>query len=101
LKVQDNKPHLGHIFSATRGIIFLGTPHRGSDKASLAKVVASIVGVVHNTNVNLLRDLERDSQTLDRIGDRFRPMLEKHPFSVWSFVEKLPTYGKEPVCELE
>jgi hypothetical protein len=66
--------------------------------ASLAKVVASIVRVVHNTNVNLLRDLERDSQTLDRIRDGFTRTLENHPFSIWSFVEELPTRGTEKVC---
>jgi hypothetical protein len=43
--VRDTKPHLGHIFSATQGIVFLGTPHRGSGMTTLAKLVASVAQV--------------------------------------------------------
>jgi hypothetical protein len=55
-----------------RGIIFLGTPHRGSDMASLAKVVAFVAQVtLRNTNDKVIRDLERDSEILNRIRDNF------------------------------
>ena len=61
---------------------------------SLAKVVASVARVaLRNPNVNLVRDLERDSQTLDRIRDSFSRILDKQTWTVWSFVEELATAG--------
>ena len=92
--VRDTQPHLTRIFSATRGIIFLGTPHRGSGLSSLAKVTASVAQVALQTvNDNLIRDLERDSQTLDRIRDSFSRILARRTFTLWSFVEELSTPG--------
>jgi hypothetical protein len=65
--------------------------------ASLANVVASIAQVtLQYPNVDLVRDLERDSQTLDRIGDSFSRILDRRTLTVWSFVEELaiPGIGK-------
>jgi hypothetical protein len=92
--VWDTQSHLSHIASATRGIIFLGTPHRGSNMTSLGKVVARVSQIVlRNANVNLITDLERDSQTLDRIRDNFSRVLHKHTLTIWSFVEELSISG--------
>ena len=97
--VRNTQPHLAHIFSATRGIIFLGTPHRGTGVISLAKVVASVAQLAsQNTNINLIRDLERDSQILDRIRDSFSRILDRRTLSVWSFVEELSMTGLGRVC---
>jgi hypothetical protein len=98
--VRDTKPHLGHIFSATRGIIFLGTPHRGSSMTTLAKLVASVARVaLQDVNHSLIRDLERDSQTLDRIRDGFSRILDKRVLKVWSFEEELAvTGGGKVIC---
>ena len=66
---------------------------------SLARVVASVARVaLQNPNVNLIRDLERDSQTLDRIRDSFSQILDKRTWTVWSFVEELATAGVGKVC---
>lgn len=92
--VRDALPHLARIFSATRGVVFLGTPHRGSGLASLTKVVASVAQIaLQNVNDNLFRELERDSSTLDRIRDRFSRILDKRVVTIWSFVEELTTTG--------
>ena len=48
---------------------------------------------LQNSNVNLVRDLKRDSQTLDRIGDSFSRILDRRTLDVWSFVEELPIPG--------
>lgn len=62
--------------------------------ASLANVVASVAQVsLQYPNVDLVRDLERDSQTLDRIGDSFSRILDRRRLTVWSFVEELPIPG--------
>ena len=61
---------------------------------SLAKVVASVANVaLQNVNTSLIRDLERDSETLDRIGDRFSRILYRRTLTVWSFEEELVTIG--------
>jgi hypothetical protein len=98
-RVKDTKPHLACIFSATRGIVFLGTPHRGSSTASLAKLVALVIQtVLKNTNDGLIRDLERDSPNLDRMRENFSQMLNRRTFAIWSFEEELPVSGIGKVC---
>jgi len=98
-QVQETLPHLAQIFSATRGIVFLGTPHRGSGAVSIANVVASVAQIgLQNPRLDLIRDLEWDSQTLDRIGDSFGRILEKRTLAVWSFSEELALTGIGKVC---
>ena len=66
---------------------------------SIAKVVASVARIVlQNPHIDLIRDLERDSQTLDRIGDSFSRILDKRTLTVWSFSEELPMIGIGKVC---
>jgi protein SERAC1 len=67
---------------------------------SLAKIVASIAKItLQHPNDNLVRDLESDSQTLDRIRDGFSRILHKctRTLTVWSFVEELalPVIGEK------
>jgi len=65
---------------------------------ALAKVVASVARVaLQNPNDSLIRDLERDSQTLDRIRDSFSRILDKRTLGVWSFVEELAIEGGRKV----
>jgi protein SERAC1 len=62
--------------------------------SSLGKVVASIAKLAFQTvNDDLIRDLQRDSQILDRIRDSFSRILDRRTFTVWSFVEELATAG--------
>jgi protein SERAC1 len=61
---------------------------------TLAKLVASVAQVaLQNVNRGLIRDLERDSQTLDRIRDSFSRILDKRVLKVWSFEEELAIKG--------
>ena len=64
------------IKSATQGIVFLGTPHRGSDKAKWGSVATKLMGVVlkdHNSKV--IDALIRGSETLERIQNDFSRFL--------------------------
>ena len=82
--------HLQPIFTSTYGIIFLGTPHRGSGKASLGDVATSILKAFgHDANSSLVRDLRADSQTLERVADAFSRMLAMEKIKVHSFYEEL------------
>jgi len=66
---------------------------------SIAKVVASVARMALQTpGLDLIRDLERDSQTLDRIGDNFGRILDRRTLAVWSFAEELAITGIGKVC---
>jgi len=67
--------------------------------ASIAKVVASVAQIAFQTpRLDLIRDLERDSQILDRIGDNFGRILNRRTIAVWSFAEELAITGLGKVC---
>lgn len=66
---------------AVYGILFLGTPHRGSKSASIGKR--------HFKLRKLLQALEKNSDTLDQINDRFLQTLEEHSnIAISSFREE-------------
>lgn len=64
------------VAPATSAICFLGTPHRGSGTASIGKIAYQVtVAATKRPNSRLLQDLERNSPTLDAIGDSFSQTL--------------------------
>lgn len=65
---------------------------------TLPKLVASIIKAVQDVNVDLIRDLERESQTLDRIADSFGQILVRRMITVFSFEEELGMGGGRKVC---
>jgi len=82
--------HLRPIFKASYGVIFLGTPHRGSGKADLGEVAITLLkAFLHDANSALIRDLQVESQTLDRISAAFSRMLAQEEIKVCSFWEEL------------
>ena len=57
-----------------KGIVFMGTPHRGADVASWANFAARALGTLQMstaTNTSLLSDLKRNSETLKQISQQF------------------------------
>jgi hypothetical protein len=65
-------PNLAEIYKNTKGVLFLGTPHRGSDKASLANIVANVATLVlRQPNKQLLQSLEPSSSTLEYLRNSF------------------------------
>ncbi|KAG0153596.1 hypothetical protein PDIDSM_2250 [Penicillium digitatum] len=83
-------PKYTSIRSATSGLVFFGTPHRGAKAVELGKIasrVARFVSKGHASN-DLLDCLEHNSLFTRQMTDRFRHQLED--YRVVSFVE-----GKE------
>ncbi|KAI9758975.1 MAG: hypothetical protein M1840_003619 [Geoglossum simile] len=65
-------PTLGEIYASTKGVIFLGTPHRGSDKESLGEVVSKIAkSSFCQPNEQLLQTLKPHSHILENQRDQF------------------------------
>ncbi|KAM3497121.1 hypothetical protein MY10362_009516 [Beauveria mimosiformis] len=88
-------PHLRSIFDHVVGIIFMGTPHKGSWMTNWANIPASALGLVKSTNKSLLKILEADDQFLQSIQSRFWSMVRElreggRPFEVTCFFEALP-----------
>ena len=60
-----------HIKIATFGIIFLGTPHRGSPQARLGQIVANVARIAFKTQSNVLESLKSNSNELDTLSEEF------------------------------
>lgn len=90
--VATEGTRLKDIAPATFGIMFLGTPHRGSKSASLGRYTYNITRVAtKRPNIKLLMALERNSEVLDRVTDAFNQMLLKTEIRLYSFREEPET----------
>jgi hypothetical protein len=56
------EPHLQAVGALTRAILFAATPHEGSSIADLARIPASVFGIIKKTNLNLLTVLQTRSE---------------------------------------
>lgn len=86
--------HLHSIFVSTYAVLFLGTPHNGSSKASLAStgrrlIDALVPSKVWDTSGQLLDALQEGSETLQNITDMFVPLMKN--FRVHFFWEQVKT----------
>ncbi|KAK5260992.1 hypothetical protein LTR40_003095, partial [Exophiala xenobiotica] len=80
------------IKDATIGLIFLGTPHRGSDKATYGKVLANVAQFIsHKPPPRLLSALQTNSDVLLQLTTNFRFQLPD--YEVYSFFELRPMKG--------
>ena len=85
---------LNTILPATIGVMFLGTPHHGSRAASLGKIMFEVSKIFFKKpNLQVLRGLETNSETLERISRSFGHILSTGKIKVHSFREELPTHG--------
>jgi len=84
------------VLHCTRGIVFLGTPHYGSGLAQWAERLAKAIGLLKQTNPQILAVLESDSEVLARIQDSFYVMIRSRaqdklpPIEITCFFEELP-----------
>ena len=82
------------IFLSTYGVVFLGTPHRGTSQAGLGILAANVCrAMLRDANTSILRSLEQDSEVLERIREAFERMMTRERVKAYSFVEELPTVG--------
>ena len=81
--------HLHSIYVSTFGILFLGTPHDGGNKAKLASTSRRMIGAlvpskIVDTEGQLLDALQEGSEVLQNITDVFVPLMKNfHIFFFW------------------
>ncbi|KAK7514089.1 uncharacterized protein IWZ02DRAFT_493226 [Phyllosticta citriasiana] len=65
-----------NIAEATKGVAFLGTPFKGSDMASVGKVVLRVASLFTTTNDNNMKTLQRRSEKAADITSAFLAYLD-------------------------
>ncbi|KAI9924003.1 hypothetical protein MW887_007461 [Aspergillus wentii] len=77
------------IYTATFGIAFFGTPHRGSPLARVGDVVAKVVRtVLRNPSNTFLNALKKDDLYANELSSNFQQLLENYRYL--NFYETLP-----------
>lgn len=83
------EPRYNGIQKHTIGIIFMGTPHQGSNVASYGKILAKVAtSVMNRPSSRLIKALQTNSDALVRLTSDFRFQLPN--YQVVSFYETKP-----------
>src|SRR5271167_1530093 len=68
LVLANSREEASYVAKATVGVVFLGTPHRGSECAKWAQLIAwSGKQLKLDTEDRILKDLQKDSEPLKTI----------------------------------
>lgn len=94
----SDKNEYGEIHAATFGIMFLATPHRGSEYADLSIILGNILdfagSVSYKTTsklrTDLLKQLAKDSKELNRLLTDSRNVLMPIKLAAFSEQDVLP-----------
>ncbi|KAL5348092.1 hypothetical protein ACLOAV_006572 [Pseudogymnoascus australis] len=83
----QNDPEYSGIISKVSSILFLATPHRGSNLAELLNKILQVS--FNHTPKQYITDLNRNSPALESMNDEFRHVARA--LKIVSFYETLPT----------
>ena len=84
---RQNHPEYKEIIKSVSSIIFLATPHRGSNMAQTLNTILKVITTNHFNQ--LIVDLMAESQALRSLNDRFRHVAPN--LRMVSFYETRPT----------
>jgi hypothetical protein len=88
-KAETYEPEFRRIYEATRAVLFLGTPHSGSQFADWGLIARNIVSTVgFDASDSNLRDLHVEASILDSLRDDFSKLLREETFWVFTFMEQ-------------
>lgn len=98
-RMRDNGfDDLGLIYSATIGVLFLGTPHRGSSHEALGQVATLAAKLTfHDANSQLMGTLAVDSHILEQQRSEFVQVCKN--LEIVCFYEERPTGVAGLVCK--
>jgi hypothetical protein len=91
----SNAKRMRQVPGITKAIIFMGTPHSGSQLAKWGKTLSKYVNTIRRTNTGILDVLEPGSQVLVSLQKDFQQMLLSPEFhiSVFCFYEEFAVTG--------
>lgn len=81
---QHVDPSMELLVRWTKGIVFCGTPHRGSSFASAAKLLSDYFGWAAQDH---LREMETNAKGLELLHGRFLGWLRSNPIRLHCFSE--------------
>ena len=81
------------VYNSTQGIIFFGTPHRGSNDAQWGLLLSTIVSAAFDTNKTILRTLDPDDERLDKLARDFQDILDSGKLRIGSLLESAGKTG--------
>jgi hypothetical protein len=85
---MEEDQDLRDIYQSTYGIIFFGTPHRGSSYAQMGVLARDIaVAAGFDARDTLIRSLKPDAEMLSLLRQEFARMLYDRAFKIYSFQE--------------
>ncbi|KAK5098937.1 hypothetical protein LTR70_000944 [Exophiala xenobiotica] len=90
---HQNSAHLRSIYLSTYGILFMGTPHNGSDLAKWGSLLQSIASAtlprkLFDSSSHLVEDLKKNNETLQNINRQFTEIMPR--LHVFYFYEARP-----------
>ena len=74
---QSKFERIRQIEASTSGIVFLGTPHHGSDLAKWGVFFSSLLNLAKTTNRAAVKLLRKDSEVLGDLQEDFHTLLER------------------------
>ena len=83
----QNDPEYEAIIKAISAIVFLATPHRGTNLAELLDRI--LRSTIFNSSKQYLAELSKGSHTLQRLNEQFRHIAPR--LDIFSFYESQPT----------
>ncbi|KAN0112346.1 hypothetical protein V8E51_005297 [Hyaloscypha variabilis] len=81
------------VYKSTQGIIFFGTPHKGSNDVKWGLILESIASAVFDTNDKLIRALEPDNELLDKLARDFQDIVDEGNLRICSLLESTGKTG--------
>jgi pimeloyl-ACP methyl ester carboxylesterase len=92
---REGDKTLKKVLGSTRGIIFMGTPHAGSDLAKLGHRLAGALNIVRKTNSAILAPLQVDSDELIAVQQQFQQMASdnRDSLEIFCFFEEKAVVG--------
>lgn len=76
------------IKQSTIGVLFAGTPHRGTDRARWPLIATRLAKLLHKDHSReMLASLKRGSEVLKRLQDSFTDISED--FGLYTLLEEL------------
>jgi hypothetical protein len=82
----------------TKLVVFLGTPHRGSDYAGWGQIASNLARLaLQDSNKKILETLEVNNEILDNIHEEFKTIVSTRTIKVHSFQETQGITGMKGV----